>query len=90
MAVGQHHNNRGNADMTAGEGCRGTFAGLMCHTNKTGEEAVAPSRGWQHLGVAAEVGAEGREVALEDFINAYGLEVELRACDRHKDIDYVI
>ena len=54
------------------------------------EESVAPTGCGQQLGVAAEIGADGREMAIGDGIDAYGLEVELRPCHRQEDVDGVV
>lgn len=90
MAVGQHHDNRRDAYMAAGEGGCGAFTSLMSHGHQMIEESVSPTWRWQHFGVAAEIGAERREMTLQNLINAHGLEVELRARDREENIDKVV
>ena len=52
---GQKYQNGGDTDVTAGEGCRGSFTGIMGVFHHVIEETVAPSGQRNHLLMVGEI-----------------------------------
>ncbi len=90
MTAGEEQQDGRDADMAAGESCRGTLAGGVGVINETMEEAVGVARQRHQIGVVAEIEAEMGEMALHNLIDAYGMEVILRSCHGQKDINTIV
>ena len=85
----QEHQDGGDADVTAGEGCRGSFACGMGVLHHVVEEAIAPSWQCHHFLVVGEIMVQVGEDALCNLIHAYCRIIELRTGNREKDEDDV-
>ena len=89
-APGQNHEDGGDANVTAGEGCCGTFARIVGTLHQAVEETVAVARHVQCLIVGGEIIVDVGEDALRDALRTYCQIVILRPCDRQEDEDDVI
>ena len=72
--------------MAAGEGCNGPLAGFLGVHDQLIENTIGIARGGQHFCVAAEVGAQCREVPGHNLVHAHSLEIELRAGHRQQQV----
>ena len=89
-APGQDHEDGGDADMTAGEGCRGALTRFMGILHQTVEEAVAVAGHGHCLVVGGEVIVDVGENALCDALWSYCQIIILGSRDGQEDEDDVV
>ena len=89
-APSQNHKDGGHADMTAGEGCRRSFACCMGILYHVVEESVAIARHGKSLGMGGKVAADIGECAMGNVVETCCQVVILRSGDGQEDEDDVI